>query len=188
LPVILHNFEVTGVLRKEHGIRGEAEMIADFELVLPTRRWFFGPFAKALRIDYETYGLLPYAPQRNDCDDFTRHACSFGAKLHNRTVKALGLIDLDETALALGEFWYLRGGDPLDQHAVALAVVREKGKIIPVFMETITQREILLTKEEKISCKAFRLSHKHDHPKNIFGRLAGVDHSLVRELRDAGVY
>jgi hypothetical protein len=182
LPVILHNFEVTGVLRKDHGMRGEAEMIADLELALPTRQWVFGPFAKALRIHYETYGLLPFVPERNDCDDFTRQACSFGAMLHNRTVKALGLMDLDETALALGEFWYLRGGDPRDEHAVALAVVRENRKIIPVFMETITQREVFLTEQERISCKAFRLSHKHE-PKNIFSGPRRFDRLAVR-MRD----
>jgi len=142
----MHSHELTGYLRKDWGINPANVMVADREYVRPAADWFYGEFALASGILFGQLGLRQFAPERNDCDDFARGAAWLSQVLHHRT-------SIERTALAVGEFWYFRKGNPEDEHAVNIAIDHNRK---PMFMEPQNQQRIELTEAERISCTALR--------------------------------
>jgi hypothetical protein len=103
--------------RLEQSGMDKALFLPDLEYALPTEdsiREFGGRFRDFL----ESSGLLAYAEERNDCDDYALHAASFAKIDHSRHF-------LGEQALAFGIAWIAT--DTM-VHAVNLAVHLKDGQ------------------------------------------------------------
>lgn len=137
--------ELIGYLRADHKIEPAEIAVADRSYVCPTEDWFFGEFAEALRVLYQELGVATFEEESNDCDDFTRLAAAFAQVLHHRTGAHR------KSALSIGEFWYFRGGNPLDEHAFLIA--RFDTRAVG-FMEVQNQSRAYLKENEK--CTRYR--------------------------------
>ena len=114
---------------------------ADRRYAMPTREFLHGAFAAALASFLYFFELRTWISEANDCDDFARLAAAFAQILHVRTPGRP-----PATALAVGEFWYVRDGGQ-GSHAINLAVIGDE----VVAYEPQTRREIQLSATEKLS-------------------------------------
>ena len=115
--------------------------IADRAYACPAKEWVTGPFSSALWRLQTELEIDRWLEEANDCDDFARVAAGFAQILHRRTPDRP-----PATALAFGEFWYLRTDGA--GHAINLAL-HTSGAI--TFYEPQTRREVILTEAEKES-------------------------------------
>lgn len=115
----------------------------------PTREWFVGPFARAIRHNVEQIGLDRYRASCNDCDDFANRARQWAQDCHALTSPE------SNSALAIGAFFFRPAGGT-NGHAIICAVVyTEMGWPVLVFVEPQTGQEIMLTPDEIRSCFGF---------------------------------
>lgn len=143
---VIADYELSGYLKRDFGIAGLNQLIADDSYQLVSERWFFTDFAALLRADLSRNGLSQYVPRSNDCDDFTRNGASLAQRLNARR--------FSQSALAVGEFWYQQRDGNF--HVILIAAVDRGGKLAPVFMEPQTQRQVFLTEAEILSCQGLR--------------------------------
>lgn len=115
--------------------------VADRMYAMPTREFLTGAFAAALWSFLSFFKLIQWIEEAHDCDDFARLAAGFAQILHVLTPGRP-----PATALAIGEFWYVRDNNQ-GAHAINLAVIGED-----VFAyEPQTRRIIELSDAEKKS-------------------------------------
>lgn len=131
------------------GVNYGVATVADLSWRLPSEVWIGGALAVKARAYLLRKGLLPYAPESNDCDDYADEVKRLAKRMHAWTIRK-GLAP-SGTALAFGSFWYQSPGGP---HAINAALCRESAQFKLVFFEPQTQRIISLTRKEINSCYA----------------------------------
>lgn len=105
--------------------------------------WLIGELYPAFHRFLSRNGVWKWDEQY-DCDNFTRMFCAFSEIAHYKAGR-----EVEDEGIAVGEFWYGKGGDYRKGHAIVI-FYQEEGK--PRFLEPQTGREIQLTDEERASC------------------------------------
>ena len=121
--------------------------------VLPSRQWFFGPFAEYFFRWRQKCAPDGYQPGKWVCHRYAQ-ACALVAGIcHAETVGALAM------ELCIGEFWFAR--DEGGEHAICFAYVHDETRPGEdpqlVFMEPQTSGESILSAAEKRSCEFVRV-------------------------------
>lgn len=136
-PKVLSSFELQ-VRLAAAGYEAPNWSVADRCYAMPTRGFVMGAFSSALWSFKSFFQVLNWTEEANDCDDFARLAATFAQILHFLTPDRP-----PATALALGEFWFVR--DDGTGHAINLALCGEE----VVAYEPQTRNEVTLSADEK---------------------------------------
>lgn len=122
--------------------------MGDARYAVPTKAWFFGEFASALKTFLEQLKVWRYRPGSRDCENFALLGLGLATLLHSRSTTV-------DAGIAIAEVWYfLRPGLETSGHAILSAIVGDQdgGPLELVHMEPQTQEQIWLTKEQSASC------------------------------------
>lgn len=123
---------------------------ADSRYAMASEDWIINGYSKALNEFLYSFKSNQWINEENDCDNFASMAFSFAQILHHNTINKL-----QKTALAMGEFWYIKkeGGG----HAINVFIVWQNDENYKViFYEPQWQKIIELTKEEIASVRYYR--------------------------------
>lgn len=171
----MHDFEVIGELKRDWKVDPINRLIRSKQYVLADEAWLFGDGAEALRWYFKKLGLDRYVENGNHCAHFANRAACFLQDLHVRHAAlssaatapgGTSAAEVKEFALAVGEFYYQRNGDPSKEHAVVISMTANApggaGRIRPVFLEPQALwrnggRMELLSEAERISCTGLGL-------------------------------
>jgi hypothetical protein len=127
----------------DQGIPAWATGPRDTKYRLPAADWIFGDFSKAFESFKQSLGANEYAPDSNDCDDFTDLAVWYARFLHSKAKTA--------DSIAFGSFIYTR--DSGTCHSICCGVVA--GPTL-VFFEPQNSTQVELTPTEIYSCQEAR--------------------------------
>jgi hypothetical protein len=131
------------------GVSSSFQM-ADENYSCPSLNWVEEIFAPSLSSLLSQLSADIWTPEDFDCDDFARMAAAYAGLLHHLTVGRE-----KDTALAFGEFWYVRdiGGG----HAINTTVVSGKNnEATAIFFEPQNSSIVNLSRTEIESCLGLR--------------------------------
>ena len=144
------NFDEINFVMDKVGAVTSNVFFADSRYAMASEDWIINGYSKALSEFLTSFKSNEWINEENDCDNFASMAFSFSQILHHNTLNKL-----QKTALAMGEFWYIRkeGGG----HAINVFIVWQNDDNYKViFYEPQWQKVVELTKEEIASVRYYR--------------------------------
>lgn len=133
-------------------INASSFALPDGKYLLPTLRWVEKDFSGGFWQFKNEMGIATFQPEAWDCDKFAI-AASFYAKWLNAASPNRNV----SGALAMGELYYWRSGNPADGHAINFFVVQVGDSLQIVCYEPQTHSVVTLTEAERQSVFFWKL-------------------------------
>lgn len=140
--------EEIGVKFDQWGLVNVDKLIPDTIYACWDADFVVNEFAKAAKAHLDKV-VGPYIPEESDCDDFAEECACFAHAVHRKTLE-----HPRQTAVAFGEFWYVRWDGVA--HAINCFISLVKGAWALLFFEPQTCQLVELTPEEIASCDMIR--------------------------------